>query len=217
MSLPTIIVTGASRGLGRSVAKSLVEKFGARVVLNARSFELLGSFCEELNQVKKNSAVFVAGDINSPECRHEITRCSLSEFGAIDGLINNAATTGAFKRIETLEKTDLVDAFEKNLFTPLLFTQEILEHLRQSKLGTVVNVSSMLANQPLSGLGSYCLSKAALNMLSKCINAEEESIMRPFSRFNCTVKVAFASLCAETHILEFIFLVGNAFRRFFFP
>lgn len=170
-----IIVTGASKGLGKATAKALLER-GARVVGFARSAEALWDFAHSLPQDAQTSFLPVPGDITRGDDLARLLEQTRSRFGGqLDGIIHNAGTLGSIQRISQLSIQDWKSSFDVNVFSILDLTQRALPLLRESK-GRVLVVSSGAATHPYVGWSSYCASKAAVNMLIQSLAAEEPSI-----------------------------------------
>ena len=160
----TILVTGASSGIGRATARLLAEG-GARVLLAARQAETLETLAAELP-----GSAAIAVDLSDPEQARGMIRRALS-LGGFDGLVNNAGR--AYEA--TVEKTDLAAmdyVFRLNLLAPLVAMQEAIPHLRSRGGGSIVNISSGTSFMRLPGYGVYSSSKRALNGFT--LTAREE-------------------------------------------
>ncbi|HEY53018.1 MAG TPA: SDR family NAD(P)-dependent oxidoreductase [Caldilineae bacterium] len=170
---PTIIITGASRGLGAATARQLAQ-LGANLVLNARSERLLTALAHEINE-QGGQALAVAGDVSQPAVCDALVAAALETFGGVDTLINNAAV---LEPIASIAETD-VRAWRRhidiNLIGPYLLTRAALPSLRE-RHGRVINVSSGAAVSVLAGWSAYCASKAALNQLSASVALEEPDV-----------------------------------------
>ena len=115
--------------------------------------------------------MFFKGDLRTEGIFEEIVNNCIQKFGRIDILVNNAGLSLcgllADHPIEAYETV-----FDVNLKSAICLTKLCIPYLRESK-GNVVNTSSILANVPLETFGYYCMSKAALDMFTKCIALEE--------------------------------------------
>lgn len=167
--MPTVIVTGASRGLGRSIATDLARR-GADVVATARSAELLSDLADDVEGVE-----VVAGDITDPTTRREVVDLALARFGSVDGLVNNAGTLDPVARIHDATDDAWAESLAVNVIAPVALTALALPALRAVG-GRVVNVSSGVANRPVVGWGAYCTAKAALKMATEVLAKEEPDI-----------------------------------------
>jgi NAD(P)-dependent dehydrogenase (short-subunit alcohol dehydrogenase family) len=173
MADKTILVTGASRGLGEAAARQ-VAKLGANVVLMARTENALLSVQDEIRRFG-GDALAVPGDVTSlDDCRRAVDQ-ALTRFGSLDGLINNA---GALKPISPIVDADPQEweiNMKVNVLGPVFMTQLALRHLREVG-GRVIHVSSGAAVKVTQGWAAYSVSKAALNHFNRLLAAEEPDI-----------------------------------------
>lgn len=159
------IVTGASKGLGRQIAKRLATE-GIRVVACARSTDQLTSLAKE---VRGNILPFTCDVTDSSQVQAFISY-TIKETGRIDYLINNAGL-GHFATIENLSEHDWDLMMNVNLKGSFLTSKYAIPYLKQSK-GHIVNISSIAGSVAFAGGGGYCTSKAGLNMLSEALTIE---------------------------------------------
>lgn len=157
-----VIVTGASRGLGKEISQLLLKE-GWKVVGISRSGspELLGihGFSEVIADL---SAI---GDIPA------IAKRVIDEFGAPFGLVNNAAV-GLDGLLMTQANTDIAQCIQTNLLSPILLTKYLSRHMLEARSGRVVNISSVVADTGYSGLSVYAATKAGLVGFSKSLSRE---------------------------------------------
>jgi NAD(P)-dependent dehydrogenase (short-subunit alcohol dehydrogenase family) len=169
-STPVALITGASRGLGLALARSLSDR-GWRLVLDGRDRSLLGAVAAELP-----SAVTIAGTVVDPDHR-EALATAVEVFGRLDLLVNNASELGP-SPLPLLARHPL-DALrtvlETNVVAPVALLQLLLPALREHT-GAVVNVSSDAAVEAYPGWGGYGSSKAALDRVSAVLAAEEPQV-----------------------------------------
>ena len=176
---PVAIITGASRGLGRALARALAED-GWKLVITARG-------AAELDEAAAQLAVFtevaaLAGSIVDDDHRADLADAA-AQLGGTALLINNASTLTGYEldgaALPTLGRfplTGLLETFEVNALGPIALTQLVLPQLRQRQ-GAIINVSSDAAVEPYAGWGGYGASKAALDHASAVL-AEEEPELR---------------------------------------
>ncbi len=173
MSEKTIIITGASRGLGAAAAFVAAE-LGANVVLTARSEKPLAEHVDHIRN-KGGSAIAISGDISQMEFCRSLIENSISHYGRIDSLINNAGTVDP---IAPIRRGDM-EAWQKNLninlMGPVMLTHTALPQLRLHQ-GRVINVTSGAATTPLPGLSAYCVAKAGLNHFNRLLATEEKQV-----------------------------------------
>lgn len=174
MSNPTVIVTGASQGLGAAAAR-LVAQLGASVVLMARTEDSLQAVAGEIEQAG-GQALVVAGDVSRPEdCRLVVER-AVERFDGIDSLVNNAGILEPIGPIREADPEAWNKSWAVNVLGPVMMCQAALPYLRRSK-GRVINVSSGAATNAIEGWGAYCLSKAAINHLTRMLAVEEPDVI----------------------------------------
>lgn len=170
----TVIVTGASRGLGAAVARAGGE-LGANVALNARSEDALRGVAEEVNAAG-GRALVLPGDVSEAGACQRLVEETVERFGRLDGVINNA---GVLQPIAPLAEGDPAawrDNILINVLGPYYLTRFAIPHLRQSQ-GRVINVSSGAAVRATEGWSAYCTAKAALNHFNRVLAAEEADIV----------------------------------------
>ncbi len=175
MSQPSIIVTGASRGLGRAIALELA-RMGAAVTLNARSQDALARVREEI-EAMGGRAELLAGDVSQPDVAERLIAAAVLAFGRLDAVINNAAILDPLARIADSDPFEWQRNLQINVVGPYLVTQAALPHLRRAPQGRVINVSSGAAVRATAGWSAYCSSKAALNMFTAVLAEEEPEVV----------------------------------------
>lgn len=173
MTRKTILVTGASRGLGAAMAR-IAASNGAAVVISARSEEALYGVAADIEQ--GGGEVLVAGgDVSSQDDCKTVVEKTMARFGRLDALINNA---GILEPISTIATTDLEQveySLAVNVMGPFMLIQVAIPHLRQTN-GRVINVSSGAATRGIPGWAAYCAAKAALNQITRVLAQEEPDI-----------------------------------------
>ena len=167
------LITGASRGLGLEIARLLARE-GMPLVITARNETDLEAAATELRLL--TPVVALAGDVAEPEHARRLVALGNERFGGIDVLINNASTIGP-SPMPALADYPL-DAFSEvlavNLTAPLHLIQLVLPHMRERRDGVIINVTSDAAVQAYPGWGGYGVSKAALEHLTRVLEAELE-------------------------------------------
>ena len=160
----TALITGGSRGLGRTVAGLLAaQKYD--LVITARGHEDLEAAARELRR-HGGQVIALAGDIVDPAHRLRLARAARG-LGRLDVLLNNASTLGAtpLPPLADYPPGALEEAFRVNVAAPIVLVKECLPLLAESG-GLVVNVSSDAALGGYPGWGGYGLTKAALDLAS---------------------------------------------------
>lgn len=156
----TIIVTGASSGIGKELIRILAT-YQTNLVLLARNEGLMNSIVQELN-IPPAHYLIIAADFAAQPNFEEITGQILSKFSRIDILINNA---GIAQKSMVQETNELVErrVMEVNYFAAINFTKAILPHFIEHKRGHFVAISSILGEIGLPKVAPYCASKHAIN------------------------------------------------------
>ncbi|MEZ4735502.1 MAG: glucose 1-dehydrogenase [Caldilineaceae bacterium] len=164
------LITGASRGIGEAIAKAYAAA-GAKVVLSSRKQEGLDVVAAEIEAAGGATLAVAAhtGDVTAVQTL--VTR-TLETFGGIDILVNNAATNPHFGPIMTAEESHWDKILDVNVKGYFRLTQACVPHMRQRGGGKIINMASVAGKTPLPGMGIYCVSKAAVLMLTEALAAE---------------------------------------------
>ena len=152
-----IVVTGASSGVGRAIARAAGER-GAKVVVAARGEDGLNAAVDEIERAG-SEALAVPGDLAGQEQNEELVRRSLERFGRIDTFVANAIVT-VYAEVEQLEPDELRRVMDVNFFGVAYGYRAALPALKESR-GTFLHVSSALAYRGIPLQAAYCSSKAA--------------------------------------------------------
>ncbi|MDI6621114.1 SDR family NAD(P)-dependent oxidoreductase [Acinetobacter junii] len=170
----TIIVTGASSGIGLTVSKYLAQA-GAHVLLLARTKEKLDEVKAEIEAEGGKASVFPC-DLNDMESIDAVSKEILAAVDHIDILVNNA---GRSIRRAVHESVDRFHDFERtmqlNYFGAVRLVLNILPHMMQRKDGQIINISSIGVLANATRFSAYVASKAALDAFSRCLSAEVHS------------------------------------------
>jgi NAD(P)-dependent dehydrogenase (short-subunit alcohol dehydrogenase family) len=169
--MPTAIITGASRGLGRALARALADR-GWNLVLDARGAAALQEVATEL--APTTQVVAVGGDVADSDHREALVEAARS-LGGPDLLVNNASALGPSPQPKLADyPLDVFrQVYEVNVTAPLALIQLALPLLAQSPQGRILNVTSDAGVEGYEGWGGYGSSKAALEQLSKVLAAEQ--------------------------------------------
>ncbi len=162
------IVTGASSGIGLSVARKLVAR-GARVALVARTKDKLEAIARELNGPGGSRAAAFPLDVKDRAGIEALPAQVVARFGRLDFVVNNAGMNHRGS-VEERSASDLIEILETNLVAPILLTRAALSHLRRG--GVVVNVASLAGKVPVPHEATYSASKAGLRAFSRALDDE---------------------------------------------
>lgn len=168
------IVTGGSRGLGKAIAKGLSRE-GAAVVIAARTETenkaLPGTIYQTAEEIKASGlkALAVRCDVTDEESVNHMITMTLGSFGRVDVLVNNAGVAFYYPIIETpLKRWELV--IRVNLIGVFLCSKAVLPHMINQKCGSIINISSLAADERDEGTVptgvAYAVSKAGLDRMT---------------------------------------------------
>ncbi|MFE7084181.1 SDR family NAD(P)-dependent oxidoreductase [Priestia megaterium] len=174
-----IVITGASKGIGRSLALFL-GKLNAHLVLIGRNesdlLEVKSSIVNDSNT--KQKVMTISQDITATEQLPYMVEHILEEMGKIDVLINNAGVNIPQKAEEvTVEEWDKI--LDINLKSTFFTSQAVGKHMRKQKNGKIINMSSQMALVGYYKRSAYCASKGGINQLTKALAIEwaEDNIL----------------------------------------
>lgn len=161
----TVIITGASRGIGQATAELFAQQ-GASVVLVDRLAALGEEIAAAIN-MQGGRASFVTADVTQPDQVGAAVAHALATYGRIDVLVNNAGInpSGLFWEMPLAMWQEVIDI---NLTGPLLFARVVAPHLF-ARGGVIVNIASVLGQATLPGQSAYSASKAGLIGLTKAM------------------------------------------------
>ena len=171
--IETVVVTGASSGIGRVTCLYLAER-GYVVIGTSRRLERLEGLFEDA----EGRGVRVWGvelDVNSDESVGEVMPGLIEQFGGVDALVNNAGF-GVWGPVESLSMDELKMQFEANFFGAARMVQAVLPGMVSRRSGRIVNISSVLGRIGTPFNGAYVASKYALEGLSESLRAEVEPL-----------------------------------------
>ncbi|MDQ6775726.1 MAG: SDR family oxidoreductase [Actinomycetota bacterium] len=168
--MPTAIITGASRGLGLALARSLAGD-GWVLVIDARGEADLNRAASELKELTEVTAL--AGDVSDPGHRNALVKAAGER---VDLLVNNASVLGPSPQpaLADYPLEELERVYRVNVLAPLALAQLVLPRLPDA--GVVINITSDAAVEPYEGWGGYGSSKAALEQLSAILAAEHPGL-----------------------------------------
>lgn len=165
----TVLITGASTGIGRETALYFAQK-GWNVAATMRN-------PDKETELQKNSNIQLFQlDVTSNESIKNTVKHVIQQFGKIDVLVNNAgfSVTGIF---EGISNEDLKRQFDTNVFGLMQLTKEVLPHMRHQKSGCIINISSIAGKLALPLFSVYHATKFAVEGFSESLQYE----LRPFN------------------------------------
>src|SRR3954470_6139217 len=172
ISEQVVVVTGASSGLGRAVARLAGER-GAKVVVTARNAEALDNCVGEIERAG-SEALAVPGDVTDRAAVERVIEAAVERFGRIDTYVANAIVT-VYAEAERLEEDELRRVFDVNFFGVVYGYWAVLPHLRASR-GAFLHVSSALAYRGIPLQAAYCASKSGLRAFFESARVEEQKV-----------------------------------------
>jgi len=158
------IITGASRGIGRAIAKEL-SSAGVSVCIAARNEKNLNDLAREIRELGGNALPVVCDLYEESSVDKIVDECAKA-YGKIDYLVNNAAYSRSAK-LMTVTKEDFDRHMYLNAFVPLRMIQKTEPYLKESDSAYVINIASVVAFNPYENQGAYSASKHALSAFSK--------------------------------------------------
>jgi short-subunit dehydrogenase len=166
----TILITGASQGIGAETARAFAG-YPVNLALLARSEDRITALAEELNQKPGVKAIAVVADVSRSEDIQRAVAQTLDAFGQIDILVNNAGV-GMSSPVGEIDYEKGHQLFEINYWGAIRMTEAVLPGMRERKDGLIINVSSIVGRRSMPGISVYCASKFALNAFSESIRVE---------------------------------------------
>lgn len=169
------VVTGANQGLGLEIARQYVRS-GASVMMCARDHGRLSTAAANLITVADGGqrVEWMAADVACLDDVTKVVDATLSHFGQIDVLVNNAGIYGPMGMIETVDWKEWVKAIEVNLLGSVQMCRAVLPTMKVRGKGKIIQISGGGATNPLPGLSAYAASKAAIVRFAETL-AEEVS------------------------------------------
>lgn len=169
MTNRTVLVTGASRGIGRACAAALA-RAGARVAVAARTTDALETLAGEIRALG-GEAFATPLDLSSADSIKEAASRVAKDFGRIDILVNNAGITrdGLAMRMKREDWSAVIDT---NLTGAFLMAQQVLPGMVRERWGRIINIASVVGEMGNAGQANYVASKAGLIGLTKALARE---------------------------------------------
>lgn len=195
------VVTGASRGLGLAIAQAYVSA-GANVVMCGRDQKTLTEAAGQVESVAKcgQSVLAVQADVAQEADAERLIRETISVFGAVDVLVNNAGVYGPLGAIEDVDWESWVEAIQINLMGSVYLCRQAVPFMKKQQRGKIVQISGGGATNPLARITAYAASKAAVIRFM-------ESLALELAEFNIDVN-AIAPGALNTRMLQEVLAAG---------
>ena len=183
-----ILITGASRGIGRSLAVNL-SKHKANVILLARNEDLLDSLYDEIKEKYNTNPMIIGCDLSQFEEdeAQEIANVVSKNYKCLDALINNASILKKMSSVNDYDLKSWKKVLNVNLTSAFLLSKYLMPLMMDSKLPRIIFTSSGVANKGKAYWGAYSVSKAGIKNLSEILNDELNSLTN-FKVFNFNPK-----------------------------
>jgi NAD(P)-dependent dehydrogenase (short-subunit alcohol dehydrogenase family) len=165
------LITGGSRGIGRSIALQFADA-GADVIVSSRKLPDLEKVAEEIKQKGVRSLAITAHNAKMEDLKNLMARVK-EEFGRLDILVNNAVANPVMADVLKMEEAPFDLIMNANIKGYYFLSQAAARMMvEQGSGGAIVNIASVGGIYVTPGLGPYCISKAAIIMMTKCLAAE---------------------------------------------
>jgi 3-oxoacyl-[acyl-carrier protein] reductase len=174
-NVKTVVVTGATKGLGFNITKRCIEE--GYIVIAIGRYE--NDEFNDLLQQHQHSIFFEKYDFENTDGIHEFSKIIIEKYGRPWGLVNNAAI-GLDGILATMSESDIKKIIKINIEAPILFTKYMVRPMMINKKGRIINITSITAHKGYSGLSVYSATKAAFTGFSK-------SLAREIGELNITV------------------------------
>ena len=170
MKNKTVIITGASTGIGKAIAKYFVAK-GSNVIMNSSNEDNLKKAFKEINA--PSNTRYLVGDISKPETGKKLVALALEQFNSVDILINNAGVFSP-KPFLDVEEKDLELYWDINLKGTFFTSQAAIPEMMKQQNGVIINIGTVLVEHAIDGFPATAplTSKGAIHSLTRQLAAE---------------------------------------------
>ena len=165
-----VMITGASRGLGKALALAFAGE-GANLVINSRSVDSLDLIAEEAEDADVE-VLAIPGDVSRSTHVEKLVDAAVERFSKIDVLVNNAGLLGPRVPIAEYPEDEWRKVLEANLTGPFLLSKAVIPHMPEG--GSIINVTSGVSIEGRAEWGAYSVSKFGLEGLTQILAAELE-------------------------------------------
>jgi NAD(P)-dependent dehydrogenase (short-subunit alcohol dehydrogenase family) len=164
------IVTGASKGIGESIARGFAGA-GASVVVSSRKQDAVDEVAIAI-KAAGGEATGVAAHMGEPEQIQRLVDATIARYGGIDILVNNAAINPQFGLSTDMDSGVLDKMLDVNVRGYFLAAQKCLPSMRSRGSGSIINIASTAGLEPMAGGGFYSMTKAAVLMMTRVLAKE---------------------------------------------
>ena len=168
----TVVVTGASGGMGAGIAATLLKKHGCTVIGIARNEKKILNFIDELGEENAKRFSYRLFDVSVRENWESFAKELEEENIAVDVLINNAGILPKFKRFDRYSYEEIERAMNINFYSCIYSVKTMLPILQKSSSPAIINIDSSAALMTLAGTSMYSASKAALKSFTEALRLE---------------------------------------------
>jgi len=174
-----ILVTGASRGIGRTLSINL-SKYGANIIMLGKNEDLLDQTYDEIKDLYNTNPLIIKCDLNNLDENkaQEIANVIFEEYKHLDALINNAGILNKMSLIEGFDLKTWEKVLKINLTSAFLLSKYSIPLMKDSIMPRIIFTSSSVAKKGKAYWGAYSVSKAGIKVLSEIISDELESISK---------------------------------------
>lgn len=173
----TVVVTGASGGMGAGIAATLIKKHGCTVIGVARSESKMLNFIDELGEDYAKQFSYKLFDVSIKENWEEFAEELKANGTKVDVLINNAGILPKFKRFDRYSYEEIERAMNINFFSCVYSVKTMMPLLLESSSPAIINIDSSAALMTLAGTSMYSASKAALKGFTEALRVEFQGKM----------------------------------------
>jgi NAD(P)-dependent dehydrogenase (short-subunit alcohol dehydrogenase family) len=170
LSGKSVVITGASRGIGAATAEAMAAE-GAALLLLARSAEGITAIATRLRKNGAQAEALTCDVAEYSQVQAAVARAR-EAFGRIDALVNNAGVIEPIAPLASADPRAWAHGVDINLNGVFFGMRAVLPEMRAQRHGVIVNLSSGAAHNPLEGWSQYCAAKAATDMLTRCAHLE---------------------------------------------
>lgn len=164
------LITGASRGIGRSIALRFAHA-GAKVIVSSRKLDNVQRVTSEIESAG-GTALAVQAHVGRPEDVQRLVQHTLESFGTIDIAVNNAATNPHFGPVLSADEGQWDKILDTNAKGCFRICKAVVPHMEKQGGGKIINLASIAGLRPSPGMGVYGISKAAIIMLTQMLAME---------------------------------------------